>query len=82
MPFNPAVVIPFTLARAGRITLTVVDVKGRVVRVLEKGVWPAGRGQSVWDGADRAGRPVASGAYRAVLETAGGRVSTPLVLVR
>jgi len=82
MPFNPRVVIPFTLTRAGSIRLSVVDAKGRVVRVLEKGWWPVGLGQSVWDGTDRGGRAVASGAYRAVLEASGARVSTPLVLVR
>ncbi len=82
MPFNPRTVIPFTLTRAGNLRLSVVDAKGRVVRVLETGWWPAGPGQTVWDGTDHAGRPVASGAYRAVLQAGGGRVSAPLVLVR
>jgi len=81
-PANPRTVIPFTLARDGRIELTVVDARGRVVRRLHEGFHPAGPGQAVWDGKDDGGRNVASGAYRVVLESREERRTTTVVLVR
>jgi hypothetical protein len=42
-PFNAQTVIPFTLARAGDVSLTVYDVQGRIAGVLLDRVLPAGR---------------------------------------
>jgi hypothetical protein len=81
-PANPRAVIPFVLARSGRVEITVVDARGRRVTRLLEGVHPVGKGQVVWDGTDAAGRPVASGAYRVVLESLRERRATTVVLVR
>ncbi len=81
-PFNPRTVIPFALSSAGRLELTVHDAAGRLVRTLIAEQRPAGAGESVWDGLDDGGRPVASGTYFARLKTAADVRSRPLVLVR
>lgn len=62
-PFNPRVEIELALARPSHVSLTVVDVAGRLVRELQVGDLPAGDHAFTWDGTDRAGRPQGSGTY-------------------
>ncbi len=62
-PFNPETNIQYTLQGSANVRLTVFDLHGRLVRVLEDGVRNAGSYQVAWDGEDQAGRLVASGAY-------------------
>ena len=67
-PFNPETWIPYHLAQAANVTLTVYDVRGSVVRELRLGHQPAGvyvnRGRAAyWDGKNQLGEKVASGVY-------------------
>ena len=62
-PFNPRTVIQFDLARAGRLRLSIYDLRGRQVRRLVDGSLPAGRHQVTWDGRNGAGHRVSSGSY-------------------
>jgi hypothetical protein len=62
-PFRRATYVAFDLPRPGRVRVTVHDVTGREVRVLDDGALPAGRHVRGWDGRDAEGRPVASGVY-------------------
>ena len=67
-PFNPETWIPYHLAHAADVTLTVYDTKGTVVRRLELGHQPAGfytaRSKAAyWDGRNDRGEQVASGVY-------------------
>jgi len=66
-PFNPTTTIAFELPAAGEATLTVYDVKGRLVRHLRAGPHAAGRYSASWDGRDDAGRRVAGEVFLAVL---------------
>jgi len=70
-PFNPGTTLRFRLERDAEVRLTLVDVRGRRVRVLAQGSRAAGETSLRWDGRDEAGRPVASGVYRVVLEIDG-----------
>ncbi len=70
-PFLRSTRISFQLRRADRVTVTVVDVRGRVVRRLADETMAAGRREVRWDGRDRADRPVAPGVYRILVRTAG-----------
>jgi len=81
-PFNPHVVLRFTLATEARARLAVYDQRGRLVRVLLDEVQPAGEGQVMWDGSDGQGRPAASGVYSVVLESNGQRSSRKATLIR
>jgi len=81
-PFNPRTELVFDLPTASVVHLVLYDLRGRKVRTLVDGSRPAGRQHVVWDGRDDQGRPVASGAYRAVLENGKTRLSTSLVLAR
>ena len=72
-PFNPETWIPYHLAHAADVTLTIYDRKGMVVRQLSLGYQPAGyytgRVQAAyWEGRNNLGKPVASGVYFYQLE--------------
>ena len=82
-PFNPRTTLAFDLPQAAtRVSLRLYDLHGRLVTALIDGPLPAGRHGVVWNGADDAGRAVASGVYVSVLETPLGRASGKLTLVR
>ena len=67
-PFNPETWIPFELAEASQVRLTIYDSAGHVVRTLDLGQLPAGEYRSRskaahWDGRNSLGESVASGVY-------------------
>lgn len=62
-PFNPTTVIRFALPEASDVQLAVYNVSGQLVRTLVNTSVDAGVHEVVWDGADRSGRPAASGLY-------------------
>ncbi len=64
----------------GRGSLSVYDLRGRLVRRLEAPL--AADGRLRWDGRDDAGRPAPSGSYLLVLRHPGGRLSGRAVLAR
>ena len=73
-PFNPETWIPYQLAEATDVTLTIYDVKGREVQQLALGHRPAGfyrsRGRAAhWDGRNQIGEKVATGLYFYTLTT-------------
>ncbi|WP_412062072.1 FlgD immunoglobulin-like domain containing protein [Rubrivirga sp. IMCC45206] len=73
---NPSagiVTAPFRLSAPGPVRADVVDVLGRVVRVLLADELDAGAHLLSWDGHDGAGRPVAAGAYLLRLDAGGTR---------
>ena len=62
-PFNPSTTLAFDLAVAGRVTLKIYGIDGRLVRTLVDEQAQPGRYSRVWQGRDDTGRTVASGAY-------------------
>ena len=70
------------LPRSGAVTLAIVDARGRIVRVLERGILPAGRYPYAWDRADAAGRTMPSGMYVVRLETPDGVRTRKVMLTR
>jgi hypothetical protein len=81
-PFNPSTKIAFALPAPSHVRLSVFDAGGRRVAVLEDGVLSGGRHEVEWDGADRSGRPAASGLYIYRLETGGEVMSRRMLLVK
>ncbi|HKQ57018.1 MAG TPA: FlgD immunoglobulin-like domain containing protein, partial [Candidatus Eisenbacteria bacterium] len=72
--------IAFSLDRAGPVTLRVVDLAGRVVRVLENRILSEGRHVARWDGRTDAGAHAPAGLY--VLELRGQQGVATRKLVR
>ena len=67
-PFNPETWIPYQLASAVDVKLTIYDTKGELVRRLDLGYQPVGyyidRAKAAyWDGRNESGESVASGIY-------------------
>ena len=81
-PFNAEVTIPFALAEAGPIRISVYNLMGQQVRVLADGWEDAGAHRMHWDGRTAAGVEAASGVYWAVLEAGGVVQTAKLALIR
>jgi uncharacterized repeat protein (TIGR01451 family) len=62
-PFNPETRINFSLKEAGRVTLTIYNVRGEAVRTLVSGQVSAGAHMVVWDGRNEYGQSLPSGMY-------------------
>jgi endonuclease/exonuclease/phosphatase family metal-dependent hydrolase len=70
-PFQGAATIAWTLPRAGHVRLTVHDVTGRLVAVLEDGPFAAGMHATRWDGRGGHGAALAGGVYFLRLDASG-----------
>ena len=84
-PFNPETWIPYQLAKAADVTVTIYAADGSVVRTLALGHQDAGmyknRSQAAyWDGRNDLGETVASGVYFYTL-TAGEFTATRKMLI-
>ena len=65
-PFNPSTTINYQIPEdAGNVsfTLSVYDIRGRLVKTLASGTKSAGSYTAFWDGTDSNGRQVSSGVY-------------------
>ncbi len=85
-PFNPETWIPYQLAKPADVTLTIYDIRGRIVRTLRLGHQPAGFYQNRskaahWDGRNHLGEKVATGVYFYTLK-AGDYMATRKLLIR
>jgi hypothetical protein len=81
-PFNPSTEIVFGREQPGEVSLRIYDLRGRLVTTLFEGRAPAGEQRLVWNGLDRLGRPVASGAFVAQLWSPGRVEMRKLTLAR
>lgn len=85
-PFNPETWIPYELAEAAEVTVSIHAADGKLVHMLELGQLPAGiyqtKGRAAyWDGRNTLNEPVASGVYFYTL-TAGEFSATRKMLIR
>jgi len=85
-PFNPQTRIPYELAGAGsteRVTLQILDLRGRVIKTLVDGQQAVGqRYEATWNGTDETGRRMPSGAYMSQLRVGGQSQAKLLTLVK
>lgn len=81
-PASAKALIRFSLAETGPASLSVYDVRGRLVRRLVEGPQEAGAHEVIWDGSSDDGTPAASGVYYLRLAAAGVSERGKLVLTR
>jgi hypothetical protein len=64
-PFNPSTTISYSVPEGNtdHVSLSVYDLRGRLIRTLVDQVREAGNYSVFWDGTDRFGRQVSSGVY-------------------
>ena len=86
-PFNPETWIPYDLAEAADVRITIYNLKGESVKRLKVGFQAPGtyRTQSraaYWDGCNAVGEPVASGVYFYTLQAGQVRASRKMVITK
>ncbi|MCZ6681194.1 MAG: T9SS type A sorting domain-containing protein [Candidatus Poribacteria bacterium] len=86
-PFNPETWLPYQLAEATGVTISIYDARGRAVHQFELGHQSAGSYTSreralYWDGRDSAGEPVSSGLYFYTLKTDAVTQTRRMVIVK
>jgi hypothetical protein len=81
-PFNPNTTVRFSIPQPGHVLLTVHDIRGRRVAILENGPCPAGYSARRWDGRDGTGREVASGIYFLHMEAGDFAAVRKMVLLK
>jgi flagellar hook assembly protein FlgD len=80
-PFNPETRISFRLEEDTHVSLSILDLRGRIVRtLLAPASKPAGRYDFRWDATDDSNRKVAGGMYLVLLR-AGDKVHSQKVLL-
>ena len=81
-PFNPCTVIELMVDRPQHVSVSIFDIAGRRVVVLEDREFTAGGHRLTWDGCDAAGRPQSSGVYLVRLRAADVDESRKIILLR
>ena len=81
-PFNSTVTIPYGIAAASHVRLTVYNLAGQSVRSLVDREMTAGQYALRWDGRDDRGRTLASGVYALRLRDGRDVVTRKVLLVK
>jgi hypothetical protein len=81
-PFNPSTRISFDLEQRENVTVSVYDVKGRLVNTLFSGQLEAGPQSVDWNGTSANGTRVSSGVYLYVLRTSTETISRRMVMLK
>ena len=82
-PFNPETTIAFDLATAGRVSIRVFDITGRLVRdLIPQEEYRRGTHVVSWDGRDGQGRQVPAGIYFYRIEAGEWSETRKMVVVR
>jgi hypothetical protein len=82
VPMSSKAEIRFEVSSTSRVKLTLVDIAGSWVRVLNDGVMRPGEYRVVWDGRNDQGQRVPSGVYFLKLEALGQSAVQRVVVVR
>ncbi|MFH0777138.1 MAG: FlgD immunoglobulin-like domain containing protein [Candidatus Eisenbacteria bacterium] len=80
-PFSGSTEISFSSDVTQRVTLSVFDVAGRLVRLIQDGALDSGVHHFAWDGRDGTGSRVPSGIYFLKVNAERGSLSKKLVLL-
>jgi len=81
-PFNARTTLAFELSRETVLRLQVFSVRGDLVDTVMENRLPAGRHTTIWNGRDRSGRELGSGAYFVRLVTPGETRSRTITLIK
>jgi hypothetical protein len=81
-PSRNEVTLDYVLPWAGDVSVTIHDVAGKRVRVLDRGSREAGAHRMHWDALDEGGVGLQSGVFYVTLEFAGTSVTRRIVLLR
>ena len=81
-PFNPKTTISYSLSKDSDATVSVHDLRGRLIKVLTHGYLHAGEHIVSWDGSQLGGTMAAAGTYIITLDTGHSVMSHKVVLAK
>jgi hypothetical protein len=81
-PSRGSVRLLYALPRAQFVSLEVIDISGRLVRVIERGEQSPGHHEAVWDGFSDGGTQAAAGIYFFRFRTSGVNRVQKFVMIR
>jgi flagellar hook assembly protein FlgD len=81
-PTKAATTLMYALGRDQPVTLTIHDVRGRVIRSLVEEAQSPGAHTVQWDGRDESGKPVPPSVYYARLSCEEGTRTTRIAVIR
>jgi hypothetical protein len=81
-PFNPTTVIGYQLPLFSRVRLTIYNVLGEKIKILQNGFQQAGKYSVFWDATDDKNLPVSSGMYIYRLETNEKTLQKKMLLIK
>ena len=81
-PFNSKTTIQYELHRSEKVDLRIFNINGQMVQTLIQDIQPAGFYQVIWNGRDRLGNDVGSGAYLYRLKVGNFHTTRKMVLVK
>ncbi|MBI1930785.1 S8 family serine peptidase [Candidatus Poribacteria bacterium] len=86
-PFNPETWIPFAIAQASEVKITIYDVRGRLIRRIPlgyqaAGIYDAKSKAAYWDGRSDTGERVGSGMYFYRLQAGNFQATRKMVVVK
>ncbi|MBC8374938.1 MAG: prolyl oligopeptidase family serine peptidase [FCB group bacterium] len=81
-PFNPVTTISYDLPEKSEIALTIFDITGREVIILDQADKPPGGYEVQWGGVDQAANPVSTGVYFCRLQTGSYSKTIKMVYLR
>ena len=81
-PFNPSTTIRFAVAERSKVVITLYNLLGERVRVLQEKTFAPGSYQVDWDGRDDLGKAATSGVYFVRMEADGFAKTRRIVLLK
>ena len=81
-PFNPNTTIEYEIPHSGYVEINIFDIRGRLIRSLNKSQQQAGIHRIVWDGRSNGGSMVASGIYFCRVHFNGNLLTKKLALIK
>ncbi|MFZ0389637.1 MAG: FlgD immunoglobulin-like domain containing protein, partial [Calditrichia bacterium] len=81
-PFNPLTEIKYSLPERSKITITIYNLLGQVVKTLFDGTEAAGQHRITWNGTDRNGISAPSGVYFYRVTAGEFNVKKKMILLR
>jgi hypothetical protein len=81
-PFNPSTTISYEIPRSGFVQISLYDIQGHLVRLLQSSMEAAGFHALTWDGRNSNGATVSSGTYFCRVLFDGNLLTTKLTLIK
>ena len=81
-PFSETTALSFEIPVAGRVSVSIYDVRGALVTTIADGSYPAGSSVAAWNGRFAGGAPAPSGVYFARMEYGNRSIDRKLLLLR